>query len=231
MHVVQVREHPVFDVGGGELAAELYDVQHPDDVHEAGVLEQSDELAHDGRDDVADGLRQRDQQGRLPAGKAQGAGSLGLARVQRLQTSPNVFRRVGRAEQGDDDGRAEQRVKREVLGECQRHQDLRHEQQRDQGNAAKDLDEHNAQQLDHGKPAAAPQGQRNSYGEADDDAGHRQQEVQHQPAPVQRGDRLQPGNSRKPPKEHQCQQESYNGKDRNPAPGAQRRVACQRPTQ
>ena len=212
-----------------ERPADFDYVQHPDDVHQAGVLEQGDELADDGRYDVANGLRQGYGYRGLPTGQAQRPGRFHLPRIQCLQASPHILRHVGGAEQRYHDTGPQQGVHRKALWERQRHQHLRHEQQGNQRNSPEHLDEHHAHQLHYRQVAAPPQRQRDAQGQAQHYAGHRQQQVEHQPAPVNHRHGLQDWDSLDAPQKHQRQQENDDSSDDDAPRGTQRGIAAHRP--
>ena len=136
--------------------------------------------------------------------------------------------------------------RREVPGKREGNQHLRHEKQRNKGYASEHLDEHDANRLDDLKVAAAAQGQSNAEGQAQRYAGHCQQNVEHQPAPVfQVHHRPQAGNPTKQqirqqarptvlpsPQQQQRQQEHREGEYSDAFDGPEEGgVAGQRPPQ
>ena len=166
---------------------------------------------------------------RLPSRQSQCARRLRLARMKRLQAPPDVLGYVSRAEQRDDDRRSEQTVLREAFRESQRQQVLRQEQQCYQRNTSEHFDEYHAQHLHHRQFAPPSQRERDAYRQADYDARHREQQINHQSAPVDNRHRLKSGDALQSPQQDQGQQEHDDRRDTNPPRRAQRRIACQSP--
>ena len=77
-----------------ERPADFHHIQHSDDIHEACVFEQRDELPHNRGDDIANCLRQFYQECGLPSWETQCARRLHLPPRKRLQSTSDVLSHV-----------------------------------------------------------------------------------------------------------------------------------------
>ena len=71
-----------------------HDVLHADGEADGGFLDDGDEFVGDGRQDVADGLRQDNEAHGLQLGHAERTGGLGLAAVDRLDARADDLRQI-----------------------------------------------------------------------------------------------------------------------------------------
>src|SRR5882762_10839167 len=162
----------------------LQQVEQADDDDERGVLEEADDGVDQRRYRDAQRLRQDHGAGPLPVSQAERIRRFILLFWNRLQSAAHDLRQVGGGEEGQRDLRAQQLVDRHAGGQEQRQHDRSHEQDRDQRHAADQLDEADAQRLDHRHVRAPAEREQDRERKGKRDAEAAQQQGEDQPAPA-----------------------------------------------
>src|SRR5258708_5794412 len=159
------------------------EVDETDDGYERGILEKIDDVVDDPGHDDAQGLRQGDEHLYLPPVETDGVGGFLLTDRDALQAAAHRLGHVGSVEQGECHHGADQAVDADAAGQEQRHHHRRHEEYREQGHAAPQLDEADRQVFYHRQLGAAAERQEDAERQR---TGHRYEgddDVEHQAAP------------------------------------------------
>ena len=166
-------------------------VEQRDDRDQRGVLEQADEVVDDAGDRDLQRLRHDDQPHRLPVVEAERVGGLVLAARQGGEAAADGLGDVGRREQRHHDDDAQDDVEVGARRQEDVEQERGDEQQRDQRHAADELDEADADRLDHEQVRAPPEREQDAERQREGDAGDADRQRQREAAELLGADRRQ----------------------------------------
>ena len=183
--VTEARPWPTKSDCRGHAPRDVEHLEEPDDREERGVLEEADELAHDRRQDRAQGLREHDLAHRPHRAQPEGLRRLDLPSGHRLETAAHDLGDVGALEQRDDDERPHEEARRVDRGrEGVDDQVLPDEEERHQGHPPEELDVADREHAQDRQPRSSAQRGEDADREGDDDPDHGDEEGELEPAPV-----------------------------------------------
>src|SRR5688572_11263820 len=154
-----------------------------DDGYQRRVLGQADEVVDDTRNRDSQRLRHDDEPHHLPIAEAHRHRAFILAFGQRLKAAADHFGHIGGCEQRDADQDAHQNVELDARRQEHWQQHVRHEEDRNQRHAARELNEEHAKKVDGRQFRSSSERQQDAEREREHDADAADDNGEHESAP------------------------------------------------